>query len=279
MYKIITHPGSAHKDDFLTVSVLLATLDSNAEVFRREPTSEDLADLNTYVVDVGMEHSPERHNFDHHQDQALPCAFHLVMKHLGHHDAATLMFAWYPHMSMLDVRGPYQTAEYLGIDTSVLFAVSSPIDGYILSTFAKVESLSSQDSLYQLMQAFGQDMINMIGRKMKRLERLKTEAKVVQVKHLKAIICDIDDSPKLSMELYLQLLNDERIVMSITPSNRGAGWELLRLGDHKVVDFRAIADNPDIHFVHTNGFLAKTKTRQPLHEVIQLASMAIDSPT
>ena len=75
MYKIVAHPGSAHKDDFMAVSVLLATL-GNAEVFRREATSEDMADLNTYVVDVGMEHSPERHNFDHHQDQSLPCAFH-----------------------------------------------------------------------------------------------------------------------------------------------------------------------------------------------------------
>ena len=77
------------------------------------------------------------------------------------------------------------------------------------------------------------------------------------------------------MELYLRFLNDERIVMSITPSNRGEGWELLRLGDHRVVDFRAIADNPDIRFVHTNGFLAKTQTRQPLHEVIQIASLAV----
>jgi hypothetical protein len=200
------------------------------------------------------------------------------MQHLGHHDAAMLMFAWYSHMSMLDVSGPHRTAEHLGVDTSVLFAISSPIDGYILSTFAKVDSLSSQDSLYQLMKSFGQDMIAMIGRKMERLERLKTEAKVVQVRHLKAITCDIDDSPKLSMELYLQLLNDERIVMSITPSNRGAGWELLRLGDHRDVDFRTIADSPDIRFVHTNGFLAKTKTRQPLHEVVQLASRAITSP-
>ncbi|MFN2312874.1 MAG: MYG1 family protein, partial [Bacteroidales bacterium] len=228
MYKIITHPGSAHKDDFLSVSVLLAIL-GNAEVFRREPTSEDLADLNTYVVDVGMDYAPERHNFDHHQDPSLPCAFHLLMQHLGHHDAAILMFKWYPQMSMMDVRGPYQTAEHLGVDSSVLFSSSSPIDGYILSTFSKVKSLSSQDDLYLLMKAFGQDMIVMIDRKMKRLERLKTEAKVVPVKHLKAIVSDIDNSPKLSMELYLRFLNDEGVVMSITPSNRGEGWELLRL--------------------------------------------------
>ena len=274
MYKIVAHPGSAHKDDFLSVSVLLATL-KQAEVFRREPTEEDLNDADTYVVDVGLELSPERHNFDHHQDRSLPCAFHLVMQHLGHHEAAMQMFAWYPHMSMMDVRGPYRTAEHLGVDSSVLFASSSPIDGYIISTFASLESLNSQNPLYDLMKSLGENMIALIGRKMERLERLKSEAKVIEIKHLKAVACDIDNSPKLAMELYLRFLDDENIVMSITPSNRGQGWELLRLGDNTFVDFRVIENNPEIRFVHSSGFLAKTNTRLPLEEVIELACMAI----
>jgi len=274
MYKIVSHPGSAHKDDFLSVSVLLATL-KQAEVFRREPTEEDLNDPDTYVVDVGLELTPERHNFDHHQDRSLPCAFHLVMKHLGHHDAAMLMFAWYPHMSMMDVSGPYRTAEHLGVDSSVLFASSSPIDGYIISTFASLESLNAQNPLYDLMKSLGENMIALIGRKMERLERLKAEAKVVQVKHLKAVASDINNSPKLAMELYLRFLDDENIVMSITPSNRGEGWELLRLGDNTIVDFRVIENNQEIRFVHGSGFLAKTHTRLPMEEVVELACMAI----
>lgn len=274
MYKIVTHPGSAHKDDFLSASVLLATL-GDAEIFRREPTQEDLNDPDIYVVDVGMEYSPQRHNFDHHQDSSLPCAFHLVMQHLGHHDAAMLMFAWYPHMSMMDVRGPYRTAEHLGVDTSVLFASSSPIDGYIISTFASLESLNKQNPLYALMKAIGENLVSMIDLKMKRFERLKAEANIVEVKHLKAVTSDINESPKLSMELYLRFLDDENIVMSITPSNRGEGWELLRLGDNTVVDFRLIEKNPQVRFVHSSGFLAKTHTRLPMKEVATLACYAI----
>ena len=188
MYKIIAHPGSAHKDDFLSVSVLLATLDS-AEVFRREPTQEDLDDPNTYVVDVGLELSPDRHNFDHHQDRSLPCAFHLVMQHLGHHEAAMLMFDWYPYMSMMDVRGPYRTAEHLGVDSSVLFASSSPIDGYILSTFAELTALNIQSPLYDLMKALGKNMLALIVRKTERLERLKNEAKVPAVRSRALAVC------------------------------------------------------------------------------------------
>ncbi|MCF6179687.1 MAG: MYG1 family protein [Geopsychrobacter sp.] len=275
MYKIIAHPGSAHKDDFMAVSVLLAVL-GDAEVFRREPTRAELDDPDCYVVDVGMELIPEKHNFDHHQDSALPCAFHLVMQHLGHHEAAMSMFVWYPQMSMMDVRGPYQTAEHLGIDPSVLFAASSPIDGYILSRFSKLAGLNRQDILFEFMQALGKDMLSLIERKMKRLERLKSEAQLVQVKHLKAITCQIDKSPKLAMELYLRFLEDDSVVMSITPSVRGEGWELLRLGDHRVVDFLKIKNDPRVSFAHANGFLAKTEKRLPLEEVVLLAAQAVE---
>ena len=278
MYKIITHPGSAHKDDFMAVSILLATLGS-AEVFRREATSEDLADPDTYVVDVGMEYDLEKHNFDHHQDSTFPCAFHLVMSYLGYHDTAMLVFGWYAQMSMMDVSGPYKTAEYLGVDTSILFASSSPIDGYILSCFSKVTALTKQDAFYGLMKEFGEDVIEMVGLKMTRLERLKKEAQILPVKHLKVLVSNIADKPKLSMELYLRDLDDAAVVMSITPSTRGAGWEMVRLGDNMVVDFRSVTSHPEIRFVHISGSVAKTRSLLPLESVLELASQAITQPS
>jgi hypothetical protein len=274
MYKIIAHPGSAHKDDFMSASVLLATL-GTAVIERREATPEDIADPDTYVIDVGMAYDPARHNFDHHQDPALPCAFHLVMKHLGYHEAAEVVFGWYAHMSMMDVRGPYKTAKQLGVDTNVLFAASSPIDGYILSCFSRVDRLTEEDPFYALMQEFGRDLIAMIDQKMERLERLKRETRVVPVRQFKAIVSHIDENPKLSMELYLRYLDDPDIVMSITPSVRGAGWELLRLKDSFMVDFRAIAAHEEIRFVHVNGFVAKTRSLIPTTEVVALAARAI----
>ena len=274
MYKIVTHPGSSHKDEFLATCVLLADL-GDAEIYRREATDADLADLNTYVVDVGFEYAPERHNFDHHQDCSLPCAFHLVMQHLGYHAAATQAFVWYPHMSMIDVKGPYRTAEHLGVDSSLLFATASPIDGYLLSIFARVETLGSRDLLYRFMKDLGRDMLGLIDRKMQRLELLKSEARVLPVKQYKTVFSDILSSPKLAMELFLRYLDDPLIVMSITPSNRGEGWELLRLGNSSVVDFRTIDARPEVRFVHSSGFLAKTHSRLPLPELVLLASQAV----
>jgi len=63
--QIITHPGSAHKDDFLACSVLVHL--HEVPILRREPTEEDLNDPGICVVDVGGRHEPELKNFDHHQ--------------------------------------------------------------------------------------------------------------------------------------------------------------------------------------------------------------------
>ena len=62
---IVTHPGGAHKDDFLACC-LLAHL-HGSPIQRREPTSEDLANPSICVVDVGGEHDAQLNNFDHHQ--------------------------------------------------------------------------------------------------------------------------------------------------------------------------------------------------------------------
>lgn len=274
MQKIVVHPGNAHRDDFMAVSILLATLGA-AEVCRRDPTREDLADRDTYVVDVGLEYDPRRHNFDHHQDRSLPCAFHLVMKHLGYHEDALAVFGWYPLMSMIDVRGPHQTAEYLGIEASVLIASSSPIDGYILSRFSKITTLRRGDLLYAFMREMGQDLIELIGQKKERLARLKREVRVVPVGPYKVILSRITDNPKLSMELFIRELADERIVICITPSVRGKGWELLRLGNDGIVDFQTIAGLPEIRFVHANGYVATTRSLVPEEAVIALASRCL----
>lgn len=274
MYTIVTHPGSAHKDDFLSACVLLSIL-GQAEIYRREAVPADLADIDTYVVDVGMEHNPQKHNFDHHQNPALPCAFHLVMQHLGHHETALQMFDWYSHMSMMDVNGPHRTAESLGIDTSVLFAASSPIDGFILARFSRLAFINQEHMLYGLMKEMGRDLIRMMQQKKNRLERLKTESEIVSVKQAKAIFSTIADNPKLSMDRYLRFLDDPRIAISITPSVRGPGWELLRLADNKLVDFRALAGSPAVRFIHANGFIAKTCSLLPREDVIALAARAV----
>ena len=63
--KIITHPGGAHKDEFLACCVLLAS--DSATILRQEATDEELNDPLVVVVDVGHRPEPHPNNFDHHQ--------------------------------------------------------------------------------------------------------------------------------------------------------------------------------------------------------------------
>jgi len=49
--KIVTHPGGAHKDDFLACSVMI--FHYNVPIHRREPTTEDIEDPSVCVIDVG----------------------------------------------------------------------------------------------------------------------------------------------------------------------------------------------------------------------------------
>ena len=62
---IVTHPGGAHKDDFLACAVLLSKYP--VSIFRREPSEKELANPEVAVVDIGHRFEPELNNFDHHQ--------------------------------------------------------------------------------------------------------------------------------------------------------------------------------------------------------------------
>ena len=86
---IVTHPGSAHRDEFLACCLLLA--DDNIaphieRIERRDCKAEDLEDRNTIVLDQGGMYSEPFHNYDHHQlgrDAAPVCSITMVLTMLG----------------------------------------------------------------------------------------------------------------------------------------------------------------------------------------------------
>ncbi|MEZ4483085.1 MAG: hypothetical protein R2864_00350 [Syntrophotaleaceae bacterium] len=152
------------------------------------------------MVDVGMHYDPQLNNFDHHQDASALCVSpdHAASRLSRGRPAGVRLV---PLMSMMDGR---TSREYFGVDASLLLASASPIDGYILSRFSRVHYLGPEDLIYKFMQEMGKDLLALIEEKKQRLERLKREAKVVQVNHIKAIVSHIADNPKLAMELYLR---------------------------------------------------------------------------
>ena len=62
------------------------------------------------------------------------------------------------------------------------------------------------------------------------------------------------------------------IVISLDRS--GEGWRLYRY-ESTPVDFTLISNCPEIEFAHKSGFMAKTRERLPMDELIALVSQAV----
>src|SRR3954463_5326670 len=158
---ILTHPGSAHKDEFLACCVLLAT--APCPVVRREPTEADLADPAIAVVDVGHRHEPALNNFDHHQlptDAAPTCALSLVLHHLGLYTDARAFCDWLEPAEWFDCRGPNTTAKWLHIDRKVVDQLLSPIDIPLLRRFAGATRHAPGEPLWEIMRLVGADLLD-----------------------------------------------------------------------------------------------------------------------
>jgi hypothetical protein len=67
---------------------------------------------------------------------------------------------------------------------------------------------------------------------------------------------------------------DDRVVALIAPDRRGGGYGLSRHRDHPRLDFTRIKAEPDVHFAHQRGFVAKTSATDPqrLRQLLMLAA-------
>jgi len=269
---ILTHPGSAHKDEFLACCLLIAV--HKVPVVRREPNVDDLNDPNTIVVDVGGEHDPKRMNFDHHQfpaDSPPICALSLVMMHLGIYDDARLFCEWLEPAEWFDTKGPVKTAEWLGVSRESLSKLQSTIDVTILRRFAASHRLEPGQLIWELMQLIGGDLIYYLRTMRERIQVLEDNLHFWEMEKngerfhavfLPRSEATIDD-PSGAMSRYLRSIGkDAEVVAMIYPDRRGKGYGLSRNNDHPRLDFTAIEHHDDVHFAHPRGFVAKTSATE-----------------
>ena len=266
--KILTHPGGAHKDEVLACSVLLAL--QPVPIIRREPTPADLADAQTCVVDVGHVHDRALNNFDHHQlpkDQPPTCALSLVLQHIGLYEEAREFCPWLEPAEWLDCRGPFATASWLGVERDVLDKLNSPIDFTLLKRFAAVDRLSPGEPLWEVLRMVGQDILEYVKGLHERLEFLEQHTEFwdvadadssMQVLFLPRMDPPLED-PSMGMDRFIERRGQaSNVAALIHPDRRSSGYGLTRFRDDARVDFTRIAQEPDVHFAHARGFVAKT---------------------
>jgi hypothetical protein len=276
---ILTHPGGSHKDELLACSLLAAV--HRVPIVRREPTEADLADPSIAVLDVGGEHAPERNNFDHHQfptDHPPICALSLVLQHLGVYDDARQFCEWLEPAEWFDTRGPNVTAKWLGVDRNAMSKLSSPIDITILRRFAKAKRLEPGEPLWEMLSYIGEDLLEYLRDLRSRLDFIAETAQIWSVDDHEVLFLPrtepMPEEPSFGIGRYLESVGKNSTVAAlIYPDRRGSGYGLSRHNDHPGYDFTRIEKEPDVHFAHARGFVAKTSASE-LSRVKELLKLA-----
>lgn len=150
----VTHPGGAHKDDFLACS-LLAHL-HGVPIQRRDLTDEDLAN----PAICGGAHQPEFNNFDHHhfpRDAPPLCALSLVLQSMGLYENALAFCAWLRPTEWLDTLGPNKASQLMGIPREALGEFNSPVDTTVLNRFANCWEPDPSKPICQVMPMADED--------------------------------------------------------------------------------------------------------------------------
>ena len=284
MKAILTHPGSAHKDDLLACCLLVAR--HQVPVWRREPEASDLDDPGIVVVDVGGEHEPARSNFDHHQfprDHEPICALSLVLQDMGLYEDAKSFCEWLEPAEWFDTRGPFQTAEWLGVDRAVMNRLNSPVDITLLRRFAQKNEWNPGDPIWEMMRMIGEDLIMYLRTLRERIDYVAQHAELheVEVSQDKARTLRVlfmprsetmPDDPSSGLARYVSV-SGEKVDGLIYPDRRGSGYGLSRHEDSPHLDFTQISEEADVHFAHARGFVAKTSATE-LERLLELVAQA-----
>jgi hypothetical protein len=275
---IVTHPGMAHRDEFMAIALLLGSPVGKdfSSVARREPTPEEMSDPNVWVVDIGMEDDPAKHNFDHHQYEPAKgiCAMSLVSSQLGINAALKQAFGWFRLTELMDTQGPGGVAREVGCDpNTVLQLWSSPIEHFMLERFSNSAMISKfheglVDEFLQL-RHIGTMIWLYIDKLKERMSYLRGNVQVVGGAGLQGMYLprdpDVRPSP-FGLDIFRRE-NCPEAAFSITPDDRGDGYALYRYEDNPGLDFAKLAEDPWILFAHKGGFVAKT------HEALELRQL------
>lgn len=271
-HTILTHPGGAHKDDFLACSLMISI--HGVPVLRREPTQEELENPEICVLDVGNLHEPANNNFDHHQfprDHVPTCALTLVLQNLGLYEDARMFCDWLEPAEWFDTRGPKKTAEWLGVERDVVSKMNSPIDITMLRRFAGGQRWEAGNPIYELMRMVGDDLLSYlkgvrdrldyVGKHVQRWEITSGDTSFSAL-FLPRAENSIDEASSGLARYILSNKLDQEIAAIVYPDSRGVGFGLARFNDHPNLDFTRIEDAEDVHFAHKSGFLAKTSATE-----------------
>lgn len=271
---LLTHPGGAHRDEFLALALLLAQHPS-VPVERRGATADEMENPSVWVVDEGLRHDATKGLFDHHQLPASEgrCALTLILEFTGLLETAREAWPWLRMTELRDVAGPSAVMQELGVSGEVLASLETPVERAMLDWFAECTRLLPGEVLHQGLVRIGSQMLA-------DLEAWSEAANAVpsiEWVELAGLRCALLQSESVRPYSLTEVLRKRGALPAILihPDNRGPGWSLTRIDDHPRVDFRRLAGDERISFIHGNGFVAKTAGRYPREHLTSLLKRSI----
>jgi len=260
---IVTHPGMAHRDEVLSISLLLASVAPGARIERRNPSVQEMEDPRVLVVDTGLAYDRAKGNLDHHQeicDESVPgCAITKVLEYLGQDpQVARKAWRWLAGTEVIDSKGPKALAKFFAMGVEAVYDMQSPMEGALLRWFGGMTTIKPDDSGYNLLEMVGNDLLKELRETEPRLQLLAQVVRYEQVNDLNvanATAIARDDRPSFATEAFFRGSDIEVIV---SQDDRGTGYSLFRRDDAPKVDFTRIKDDPEVIFAHGGGFIAKT---------------------
>ncbi len=269
--RIVTHAGSAHADEVVSIALLLAadeTIDAIARVNEVPPA--DLADPSVYVLDIGRRHDPDRMNFDHHQfsaDAPPRCTLSLVLDHLGLDPAAHRCWPWLETFEYWDTGGPGAAGRLLNWPQLETIApcLASPLENALLDTFAGHHQFRPGDPVFVLLKMVGKALLAELFEIPRLVQWFADHAiTVAEPQATGLLFTEWPDAPRFltrkALNLYLRE-SASGVDLTITPDDRSSGFVLQRRSDANQPDFRILSGDPVISFIHASGFMAVTKSR------------------
>ena len=234
------------------------------------PPRQNLPTLRLLLSTLGTNTSPSfiiltTTNFPRDADPS--CALSLVLQSLGMYEDTKEFCSWLETTEWFDCRGPHDTADWLGVDREAMAKLNSPLDVTLFKAFARQSEHQAGEPVWEVMKMIGTDLVDYVTGLRQRMDEVakveeiwevevgESTVKVAFVPRTEPLIEDA--SGGLAWRIKELGLKDEVVAM-IYPDSRGSGYGMRRFDDNPAFDFCRLAEEPDVHFTHNRGFIAKT---------------------
>ncbi len=259
---LITHPGSAHLDDFLSSCLVVYKSGDIEEIHRREPTNEEINNPSIWKLDVGNKHDPDVKCYDHHQFVMNDCTLSLLLKDWELWEKSLEVHGWLKIVLAKDSKGPKEVLNILNISYTALISLDSFIERCMLDLFEKKEIIKRKNAIFSFMKLIGKQFFKQIEDYFNTLKEIEGKIEFKKIKDVPVIFCFKNIKPSNMLVRILnkkkrEIWKDERGGIIVYPNNRPHGTiGLRRYDDDRRVDFSKIAKFEKVKFAHPQGFFA-----------------------